>query len=203
MAEVLFGKVNPSGKLAETFIKDESQCPARTGVNFALNGSVAYDEGVFVGYRYYDTYDVDVNFCFGHGLSYSSFQYSNLQVLRQSDNPVEEIGESEPAGTEEVTFEISVSVENTGEMTGKEIVQVYVAPKEESEYARPVHQLKAFAKVALESGEKKNVKCSLSRQDFAVFDVNVKDFVVVPGKYEIQVGSSARDIRLTTIIDVK
>lgn len=177
IAETLFGAVDPSGKLAETFIKSLSQCPAKRGVNFGLEKSVTYDEGVFVGYRYYDTYETDVNFCFGHGLSYTRFAYSNLVLDGDS---------------------VRVDITNTGARAGKEIVQLYVAPKCDALVPRPVHTLRGFEKVALEPNETKTVTFHLCDRDFSVYDVKSHDFTVIHGEYELQIAASSHDIRLRT-----
>ena len=187
IAEVLFGKVNPSGKLAETFIKNPEQCSAKKGSTFGKKDSVTYEEGVMVGYRYYDTEGTDVNFCFGHGISFSSFSYKDMVV---------------EANKAEMTVEVSCMIINDSHKLGKEVVQLYVAPKGKSDFVRPSHELKAFEKISLEPGETKKVKLILDKKDFSCYDVNVKDFVVVPGEYELQLGASSRDIRLVSRYEV-
>ncbi len=184
IARVLFGEVNPSGKLAETFIKKEEQCPAKKGVNFGLKDKVTYDEGVMVGYRYYNTKNTDVNFCFGHGLSYTNFEYRDLAVGVEACEAME---------SDSIT--VSVKITNTGVVAGKEIVQLYVAPKD-SKQLRPYHELKAFDKVDLGAGETKQVELKLDAKDFSIYDVEKKDFVVVAGTYELQIGTSSRDIKM-------
>ncbi len=181
IAEVLFGNVNPSGRLAETFIKNDEHCSAKKGSTFGKKDSVTYEEGVMVGYRYYDTENVDVNFCFGHGISFSSFSYRDMVV---------------EANEADGTVNVSCVITNDGPMAGKEVVQLYVAPKSESDFVRPSHELKAFEKVSLEPGESKKVKLVIDKKDFSCYDVNEKDFVVVSGDYELQLGASSRDIRL-------
>ena len=185
IAEVLFGKVNPSGKLAETFIKSESQCPAKTGINFALKQSVEHTEGVMVGYRHYDTEGTDVNFCFGHGLSYTSFEYSNLQVAIKN-------------GVVATSFDVT----NTGSAAGSEVAQIYVAPLSESSIVRPMHELKNFDKIYLQSGDTKKVTLSLDEKDFSCYDIDTLVFVKISGQYELQIGASSRDIRLVERVDI-
>lgn len=163
LANVLFGKVNPSGHLAETMPKDAGQCPAKFH-----HDSVIYTEGVMVGYRHYDAVQTDVNFCFGHGLSYTAFSYRDLTV-----------------SGDKVRF----SVTNTGRRSGMEVAQLYVASEK-------MHQLRAFQKLKLQPGETKTVEFTLTDRDFSEFDIRKKAFAVVPGKYEIQIGASSRDIRL-------
>lgn len=203
IAKTLFGAVNPSGKLAETFIKKEAHCPAKKGVNFGLKDKVIHDEGVMVGYRYYDTAQIDVNFCFGHGLSYTSFEYSNLQLHKS----VAISGDRDDSDRKEIV--VSVTITNTGAIAGKEVVQVYVAPQEiyteeaKSTFVRPAHELKAFAKIALEAGKSAEVTFVLQAKDFAYYDGEKKDFVVSYGVYEIQMGASSRDIRLVSEVAIE
>ncbi len=186
IADVLFGKINPSGKLSETFIKNENQCSSKCGKTFARKDSVTYEEGVMVGYRYYDTKDTDVNFCFGHGLSYTTFSYKDISVNIRADGKVE----------------VSCVVANEGDVTGKEVVQVYVAPKSDGKFIRPAHELKAFEKIEIRPRETKVVKMLLEEKDFSCYDCETKKFVVQLGEYEIQIGTSSRDIRLTNVIEV-
>lgn len=169
LAEVLFGLVNPSGKLPETFYKKHTDCSAHVLGEFPGGKSVRYSEGVFVGYRYNDTFGVEPEFCFGHGLSYTDFSYGKLSV-----SPVE------GAEAAEGTVLVSCEVTNTGSRAGKETVQVYLAPKHR-EKSRPVQELKGFEKVALAPGEIKRV--TIKTEGFT-------------GDMEIRVGSSSRDIRI-------
>lgn len=180
IAEVLFGKVNPSGKLAETFIRSEEQCPAHRIGTFGKEDSIALREGVMVGYRCYDTENTDVLFPFGHGLSYSSFTYEDM--------------ECEKAG-EEGLCRVSLTVANAGEIEGKETVQLYIAPKG-SAVIRPAHELKAFEKVMLLPKESKRISFLLMEKDFSVYAEEKNTFVLQRGLYEIRLGASSRDIRL-------
>lgn len=179
LAEVIFGQVNPSGHLAETFIRNAEQCPARLGVNFGNTDQVCYDEGVMVGYRHYDSVGTDVLFPFGHGLSYTSFAYSDLRVEEN---------------------QATLTLTNTGSRAGKETVQLYVAPLESGTVRRPSHQLRGFEKIELLPGESKTVTFRLEDRDFAVYDVEKAEFVPVPGEYALQIGASSRDIRLEAVI---
>lgn len=188
IADVLFGNVNPSGKLAETFIKESSQCPAHFIGSFAEKERVEYKEGVMVGYRYYDTHNTPVNFCFGHGLSYTTFEYSDLNVTVSDD--------------EKETCEVSFIIKNTGEREGYETAQVYVKPLN-SKVERPMHELKAFTKVLLKPQEEKKIELTLVNKDFSYYSVEKHDFTVEAGEYEIQVGASSRDIRLCESITIK
>lgn len=211
IAETLFGEVNPSGKLAESFIGNIGQCPAHTIGTFGKKDCVEYKEGVMVGYRYYDTVNEDIPFGFGHGLSYSRFEYKYMTAVPvtaqamcgQSDTAVSGTKkECAAAGREALPmYEISVTVKNDSERTGKEVVQVYVAPKKPG-HNRPYHELRAFEKIELEPGQEKVVKFLLTEQAFACYDEAQHAFVTQKGAYEIQVGSSSRDIRLRQEITV-
>ncbi len=187
LAEILSGKVNPSGKLAETFIRDASQCPAHTIGTFGKKDRVEYREGVMVGYRYYDTKKTDVLFPFGHGLSYTAFTYNDLEIIRQQENGRQ-------------TVKVSCSVTNTGKCAGKETIQIYVAPEQKKD--RPVHELKAFEKVRLDAGETKRICVILEERDFSRYDTDKKMPIPVNGTYEIQVGASSTDICLCGKIDL-
>lgn len=190
IAEVLFGKVNPSGKLAETLIQNVNQCPAHSIGTFGRTDQVEYREGVMVGYRYYDTEWTEVSFCFGHGLSYSSFAYERMTVTE-----VLAAEDAESVMPEGAKYCVTVLVKNTGTVTGKETVQLYVAPKH-TKIIRPYHELRAFEKVELAPGETKKLVFWLSEQDFTYYEEESRQFVVEDVPYEIQLGASARDIRL-------
>lgn len=184
---VLYGKVNPSGKLAETF-------PVRLEDNPSFlhfpgkDKHVHYAEGVFVGYRYYDTKKMDVLFPFGYGLSYTSFAYDNLQV----ENTMSDIGELKKGGT----IQVSVDVTNTGSCSGREVVQLYISDLTGAA-ERPVQELKEFESVYLEAGEKKTVTMNLDYRSFSWYDTDRGDWYAADGMYEIRIGSSSRDIRLS------
>ena len=189
IAEILFGKENPSGRLAESFPKDANDCPAHTIGTFAKKDVVEYKEGVMVGYRYYDTVDTPLYYGFGHGLSYSRFVYKYMTV-----RPV--TASAETGGTLDAPrYELAVTVKNDSLRTGKEVVQVYVAPKERQD-DRPAHELRAFEKVELMPGEEKTVKLLLTAEAFSVYDEKQHAFAEKMGSYVIEVGSSSRDIRL-------
>ena len=189
IAEILFGKENPSGRLAESFPKDANDCPAHTIGTFAKKDVVEYKEGVMVGYRHYDTADTPLYYGFGHGLSYSRFVYKYMTV-----RPV--TASAETGGTMDAPrYELAVTVKNDSLRTGKEVVQVYVAPKERQD-DRPAHELRAFEKVELMPGEEKTVKLLLTAEAFSVYDEKQHAFAEKTGSYEIEVGSSSRDIRL-------
>lgn len=179
VADVLFGKVNPSGKLAETFPKRLEDTPAF--FNFpGEEREVLYGERMFVGYRYYDAKGIEPLFPFGHGLSYTTFGYSDLQAPK--------------VFTDKDTVKVSLRVKNTGSVAGKEVVQLYVADKQAS-LVRPAKELKKFAKVELQPGETKDVSFELSLRDFSFFNPRLHRWVAESGEFELLVGSSSRDIR--------
>lgn len=179
IARVLLGEVNPSGKLPVTFPKRLQDTPAF--INYPGTKEVRYGEGIFVGYRYYDTKDVEPLFPFGHGLSYTTFTFNDLKI---SDRISDKGG-----------IQVNVEISNTGAQPGSEVVQLYVSDKEAS-LARPVKELKGFQKVALQPGESRTVEFFLDSRAFAFFDPYRKGWIVEPGLFEIQVGSSSGDIRL-------
>ena len=180
-ANILYGKINPSGKLAETMPLKLSDNPSY--LNFGGGEKVEYREGIFVGYRYYDTKEMDVAFPFGYGLSYTTFAYSNLKL--SMENP-----------TEKDTIMVSADVTNTGKSAGKEVVQLYIRDLTGSAI-RPEKELKGFEKVFLEPGETKTVTMELNKRSFAWYNTELHDWFAASGDYEILVGASSRDIRLT------
>ena len=183
-ANILYGKINPSGKLAETMPLKLSDNPSY--LNFGGGEKVEYREGIFVGYRYYDTKEMDVAFPFGYGLSYTTFAYSNLKL--SMENP-----------TEKDTVMVSADVTNTGKSAGKEVVQLYIRDLTGSAI-RPEKELKGFEKVFLEPGETKTVTMELNKRSFAWYNTELHDWFAASGDYEILVGASSRDIRLTVTL---
>ena len=179
MVDVLTGKINPSGKLAETWANAHADTPAKD--NFAGAGrTVQYREGLYVGYRYYQTAGVPVAFPFGYGLSYTSFAYSELKADARS---------------------VTLTVTNTGSRAGAEIVQVYAA-KPDAQIFRPAQELKAFTKVWLEAGESKTVTLPLDDKAFRYWNTKTDSWEVEGGTYELRVGASSADIRLTAAVEV-
>ena len=180
MVDVLTGKVNPGGKLAETWANAYEETPAKD--NFAGAGrTVQYREGLYVGYRYYQTAGVPVAFPFGYGLSYTSFAYSDLKVTADS---------------------VTLTVTNTGARDGAEIVQVYIA-KPGAEIFRPAQELKAFARVPLAAGESRTVTLPLDDKAFRYWNTRTDCWEVEGGRYEVRVGASSADIRLTADVDIR
>ena len=177
--DVLTGKLNPCGKLAETWANRYEDTPAKD--NFAGAGrTVQYREGLYVGYRYYQTAGVPVAFPFGHGLSYTSFAYSDLKASADG---------------------VTLTVTNTGTRKGAEIVQLYVA-KPDAKIFRPAQELKGFAKVPLRPGESRTVAIPLDDKAFRYWNTQTDRWEVEGGQYELRVGASSADIRLTAAVDI-
>ena len=176
--DILFGDVNPSGRLAESFPKRLEDNPSYLWY-FGEGDRVSYNESIFVGYRYYETKKQEVLFPFGYGLSYTEFEYSNLRL-----------GRSEM--TEDDTLEVSVDVKNVGKTAGKEVVQLYVAP-EKGMAIRPVRELKEFAKIGLMPGETKTVSFTLQKRAFAHWDSEAHCWEVERGNYGIQICKNAHE----------
>jgi beta-glucosidase len=185
VARILFGLANPSGHLAESFPNRLEDTP--TSISFPGDGRTAeYREGVFVGYRYYDRKKMDVLFPFGHGLSYTTFEYSDLMLDRET-----------MSDTDELT--VSLTVKNTGAMAGKAVVQFYVADRT-AQAIRPERELKNFAKVALQPGESARVSIKLGKRAFAWYSPELGDWYAGSGEYDVLVGSSSRDLRLSATV---
>jgi beta-glucosidase len=181
VVSVLLGKVNPSGKLPVTFPVRLEDSPAYINAPYPDCREVIYGEGIFVGYRYYDQKDVTPLFPFGHGLSYTSFDYSDLKVTKKVK-----------AGGK---VEVSLTVTNSGEVAGKEVVQLYVSDRKSS-LPRPPKELKGFAKLALEPGEAGKVTFTLDERALSFYDPHQHAWVAEPGEFDLLVGSSSRDIRV-------
>ena len=186
--DLLFGDVNPSGKLAETFPRRLEDNPSYLYFFGDEQNKTEYREGVFVGYRYYDKKNMDVLFPFGYGLSYTTFEYSNLTLDK-----------SEMKDTDTLT--VSVNVRNTGKVKGKEVVQLYVGMPE-SHTIRPVKELRGFEKIELEPGEEKTVTFTLAKRAFAYYRTDISDWYVESGDYTIMAAKSSRDIACTATVNV-
>jgi beta-glucosidase len=187
IADVLFGDVNPSGKLPVSFPVNYEDNPARENYP-GSDGKVRYVEGILVGYRYFDTEKVDPMFPFGYGLSYTSFEYSSLQVaseMRRGD-----------------ILKVKVDVANTGSRAGKEVVQLYIRDIRSS-LPRPDKELKGFEKVSLEPGETTTVEFEIGNRDLSYYDSDIRDWVAEAGEFEVLTGSSSRDIRCKASFTLK
>ena len=185
IADVLFGDVNPSGKLTETIPVRLSDTPAY--LDFPGEFSrVRYGEGLFVGYRWYDARGLAVTFPFGHGLSYTTFGYGDAAATVNADGDID----------------VRVAVTNTGAVAGREIVQVYTALNG-SRVQRPPRELKAFASVAMDAGETREVSLTVRRNDLAYWDIRVDAWIVEGGSYTVDVAPSSRDIRSSVTVEVE
>ena len=188
IADVLFGKVNPSGKLAETFPARLIDTPAY--LNFpGESGEVRYGEGLFIGYRYYDAKQLPVLFPFGYGQSYTTFAYGAPRVSASTFKDVEGLT-------------VSVDVTNTGALAGKEVVQVYVHDRQ-ARLVRPPKELKGFAKIELQPGETKTISLPLDFRAFAFYDPAYRQWVTEDGEFDILIGASSADIRGTVTVTLQ
>lgn len=183
IADVILGATEPGGRLAESFPMSADDLPS--DANFpGSDAQVEYREGLYVGYRFHDAAGVAPRFAFGHGLSYTTFEYSGMSVRKSGDG-----------------YKVSLTVTNTGSRAGSDVVQVYVRDVESTVY-RPVKELKGFAKVHLEAGASEKVIVSLDHRAFAVWDVAAHDWLVEAGDFEVLVGASSADIRLSKTVKV-
>ncbi|PVX46411.1 beta-glucosidase [Flavobacterium sp. 103] len=188
IADVLTGKVNPSGKLSETFPVRLEDTP--TAIDFpSKDGNANYGEGIFIGYRYYDKKKIEPNFPFGYGLSYTTFSYSDIKTNTATAKDTDDII-------------ISFKVKNTGKVAGKEVVELYVH-EQATETSRPENELKHFEKIALNPGEEKTVSFHLTSRDFAYYSTVAHDWVIKSGKFDIRVGASSRDLPLQQTIEIQ
>ena len=196
LADVLTGKVNPSGRLPFSIpfkyedgpIKTEAQYPGikAEGDQF---WQTHYSEGVYVGYRWYSTQEIPVQFPFGHGLSYTTFEYSNAKAAK-------------PSMTAAGTLKVSVDVANTGSVDGAEVVQLYIADPEAS-IDRPAKELKGFEKVWLKAGQKKTVTFEIDAEDLSYFDAEKHEWVAEPGEFQVLLGSSSEDLKAMVSFQLK
>lgn len=188
VCDVLFGDVNPSGKLSETYpmaLEDNSSYKYFPGTPV----SVEYREGIYVGYKYYDTANKEVRFPFGHGLSYTTFEYSDIKLSADSIKDTD-------------TVTVSFKVKNTGTVDGAEVAQVYVNDVESTIF-RPVKELRGFKKVFLKAGEEAEISIDLNKRAFAYYNVKLQDWHVESGEFKILVGTSSRDIKLEATVTVE
>ncbi len=178
-ADLLFGRRSPCGKLAETFPLRQADVPSDQWFP-GTSRQVQYREGLYVGYRYFDSFQRPVLFPFGHGLSYTRFDYADLHVIRIAGQPCR----------------VALTLTNSGDVDGAEIVQVYVHRLDDSGPYRPEQELRGFCKVRLKAGESHALTIELDPNAFAFYDVEAGDWTIPPGEHEIRVGASSRDIRL-------
>jgi beta-glucosidase len=188
ITDILFGRVNPSGKLTETYPKHLEDNPSF--INYpGESGQVLYGEGIFVGYRYYDMKKIEPRFSFGHGLSYTRFQYDRLTIK----NTVVNFGE---------IVEIDLNITNVGDRKGKEVVQLYVRDIQ-SRLIRPPKELKGFRKVSLEPGETVKVNFELTPRDLSYYDPIQKQWICEPGEFHVMVGKSSTDLHVQGVFTVR
>lgn len=187
VAELVSGMVNPSGKLAETFPLALEDVPSYSYYGKATD-DVEYRESIFVGYRYYDSFHKDVLFPFGFGLSYTTFAYDHLQIDKHHYSGGK--------------LQVQMTLKNTGQVTGKEVVQIYVKNPKQN-IIRANKELRGFQKIELSPQEEKTLEFTLDEQAFSIYDTEQKKEIMVSGDYEILVGSSSQDIRLKAIVEVK
>jgi len=189
IADVLFGNINPSGKLPVTFPRTREEMPVAAAEQYpGLNGRGLYSEGVFVGYRHFDKDNIAPQFAFGHGLSYTTFEFSNIKLSRSRIKP----GES---------LTVELQVKNTGRREGAEVVQLYLQDVKAS-VPRPIKELKGFARVLLRPDQMKVVRINLDARSMAFYDVTKKQWTVEPGQFKVMAGSSSRDIRVSAGFEV-
>lgn len=185
VANILFGKTNPSGRLPFTWPKKLSDSPCYK-LGFQDNNNVLYTDKLMVGYRYFDTKEVEPQFPFGYGLSYSTFSYNNLQLAKEGFDVIKG----------------KVEVKNLSNVDGYETIQIYVKPINPS-VDRPIHELKAFKKVFVKAGETVTVDFSLNKKDaFSYYDVHIGDWKIDPGKYEIEIGNNSENILTQALINI-
>ncbi|MGH9600347.1 MAG: glycoside hydrolase family 3 C-terminal domain-containing protein [Terracidiphilus sp.] len=187
VADLLFGKADPSGKLSVTFPRAEDDTPAHTPAQYpGVNGTAVYSEGLKVGYRWYDAEKIEPLFPFGFGLSYTSFSLSQLSVSPESTDGL---------------VHVSLTMKNTGSVAGADVAQVYVG--DPATAGEPPHQLKGFAKVSLEPGASRRVSMTLGPSAFSVWDTAAKRWKVVTGRFEILAGDSSRDLPLHGSVEIR
>ena len=189
MLDFLIGKINPSGKLPFTFPVELKDLPAHDSASYpGENGKVAYKEGILVGYRWFDTKNIEPLYCFGYGLSYTNFQYSGLKTDKTNYRPAESIL-------------ATVKIKNTGKYAGKETVQLYIS-KSKSIVNRAEKELKGFKKVTIAPGSITTVTLTIPVNDLAYYDVKTNQWIVEPGEYKLLAGTSSKDIKESLSINI-
>jgi beta-glucosidase len=189
LADVLLGKINPSGKLPWTMPKNIMDSPAHATKSFPGGKTANYAEGILVGYRWFDTKNIVPLYPFGYGLSYTSFAIENAKTAKNEYS------------TEE-TISVLVEVKNTGKVDGKEVVQLY-ASKVDSKIKRAAQELKGFMKVNVKAGNIENVTLQIPVKELAYYDVATKKWIVEPGKYTLKLGNSSRNNQSEVTVTIK
>jgi beta-glucosidase len=196
LASVLFGDVNPSGKLPVTFGIRPEDYPTNTQEQYpGVNGIADYSEGIFVGYRHFDQQGIEPLFAFGHGLSYTSFNYRNLSLKTRLVSQEQTVAGNGSTRSSSVTLEVDVEIQNVGSRKGAEVVQLYLRAPDKAA-PMPPKQLRGFQKVLLEPGQAERVSFHLDERALSYWDTDAHDWVVQNGTYRVMVGSSSRNIRL-------
>ena len=188
LADILFGDVNPSGKLPITFLKKWEDSPAY-GTYPGVREKAIYKEGIFVGYRWFDKKEIEPLFPFGFGLSYTTFEFNDLKLSNDSM-------------TKDDSLSVSITVKNTGKIAGDEIIQLYISDKEAS-LDREVKSLKGFRRVSLNPGESKTISIQINKSALAFYNADSNSWVVEPGEFEVLVGNSSRNILLKKSFIIK
>ncbi|KUJ09830.1 uncharacterized protein LY89DRAFT_597643, partial [Mollisia scopiformis] len=202
--DILFGAVNPSGKLAHTIAKNESDYDANTQITESLE--IDFSEGNYIDYKYFDKYNVTPRFEFGYGLSYTTFNYSEQVTVTSNATALAQayatgalaVGEREDLW--DVVATVSSSISNTGDVAGAEVAQLYVAFPDAAD--EPVRQLRGFDKVMIQPGESEAVSFELKRRDLSVWDVGAQAWKIESGEYVFYVGASSRDLRASATLTV-
>ena len=187
--DILFGDVNPSGHLTETFPKYLKDTPSYPFIAKGGKRNIEYRESIFVGYRYYEAAGVKVAFPFGHGLSYSTFKLSNLMLSKEVISSRRDV------------VDVTIDIENTSNVAGQEVVQLYIGQIDAVSY-KPRKELKAFRKIALKPGQKRTVRFKLNREAFTYWNINEKDYAVEEGTYQIYVGTSSENIHAEAALHI-
>jgi beta-glucosidase len=188
LADVILGTVNPSGKLPWTMPKKLEDSPAHATHSFPGDNTVVYEEGILVGYRWFDTKNIEPLYPFGYGLSYTGFEFSGLKTDKENY-------------AADQTITVSVHVKNTGDVDGKEVVQLYVSDPESS-IKKAAKELKGFEKITLKVGEAQKVTIQLPVKELAYYHAGKRTWEVEPGTYILKIGSSSRDIKEEVTITV-
>ncbi len=189
LIDVLLGNINPSGKLPWTMPKKIEDSPAHATNSFPGDETVHYAEGILVGYRWFDTKNIEPLYPFGYGLSYTTFAFENAKSNKESY-----------ASNETIT--VSVTVKNTGKVGGKEVIQLY-ASKSDSKISRAAQELKGFQKAWIAAGKSETITIQVPVKELAYYNVESKKWTVEPGNYTLKLGSSSRDIKKEIEISVK
>jgi beta-glucosidase len=202
--DVLFGVVNPSGKIIHTIAKNESDYDSNTQITEDLE--IDFSEGNYIDYKYFDKYNVTPRFEFGYGLSYTTFNYSSEVTISPNTTALSQAyatGSLAIGGREDlwdIVATVSTSISNTGSVAGAEVAQLYVAFPDAAD--EPVRQLRGFDKVSIEAGESGTVSFELKRRDLSVWDVSAQSWKIESGEYVFYVGASSRDLRASATLTV-